>query len=384
MKPVCVFYYGGWSSSGRDRIIATKPEFLVLNESAGSYGGGPSSSDVALVQAGGTKVFAYIFCGGMRGFLWDPSDTSAPSSSRSAVRGFIARVAAAGYAGIFFDEGGLYSPVSGQTYQNSILDRYLTSPGGITGNARYDKAMGDTWAGYTVEDYIGYARSLGLLVCEGMDSNNPNNVKENIWPIVDFVLTQEKYSGAAPAGVEIAHKAQCWVLSYAGSYSATNTNKALAFGFRAAYNCQSMGALPSPAYENYMAAIVGGTPPPPPPPPPPTTTHTLAVTVQGAGSTTPPVGSYEIPDGQVVTMTAIPAAGWEFRTWSWPGNPDPDYAGWTENPTFWAMDEPISIVAVFDPLTSPPPPPSTAGVGGLIGAVIALVTVLGLILSRKR
>ncbi|MDP2662008.1 MAG: hypothetical protein Q8R28_14890, partial [Dehalococcoidia bacterium] len=207
--------------------------------------------------------------------------------------------------------------------------------------------------------------------------------KENIWPILDFVLTQEKYNGAAPVGVEVAHKGQSWVLSYAGSYSATNTNKALAYGFRAAYNCQSMGALPSPAYENYMAAIVGGTPPPPPPPP--TTTYRLNVSVQGQGSVSPAVGAWDVPADQTVMMTATPAPGWEFRSWSWPGNPDPDYAGWAENPTSWIMIEPISIVAVFDPAEEPPPPPpSTAGVGGLIGAVIALVTVLGLILSRKK
>ena len=87
-------------------------------------------------------------------------------------------------------------------------------------------------------------------------------------------------------------------------------------------------------------------------------------------------------------MSAQPSPGWRFRTWSWPGNPDPDYAGWQENPTSWVMVEPISIVAVFDPLTAPPPPPppppSTAGVGAFIGAVIALGTVLGLILSKKK
>lgn len=371
MKPVCVFYYGGWSTSIRDRIIATQPMYLILNESAGSYGGGPSDSDVAMVQASGIKVLAYIKTSGIRGFMWSPDDVS---GSRQAVRGFIANVAAHGYAGVFFDEGGLYSPVPGQTYQDSILDANLKSPGGISGNAKYNYAQGQSWLGYTVRDYLDYARSLGLFICLGMDDNRTSKINSNIFPLIDALLTQEKYNGAAPAGVEIAFTGKCWVLSYAGSYSATNTNKALAYGFGAAYNCQSMGSLPSPAYENYMAAVTGGAPTPPPP-----NTYLLAVTVMGQGYTDPVTGTYDVPSGHTVTITAFPAAGWKFRSWSWPGNPDPAYSGWPENPTSWAMTGPVSIVAVFDSITSPPPPVAGAGPG--IGALV-LLTIVAIILSQ--
>ncbi|MCK6622862.1 MAG: T9SS type A sorting domain-containing protein [Calditrichaceae bacterium] len=45
-------------------------------------------------------------------------------------------------------------------------------------------------------------------------------------------------------------------------------------------------------------------------------THTLAVTVSGSGSVTldPPGGVYD--QGSVVTLTAVPAAGWQFLGWS--------------------------------------------------------------------
>ncbi len=65
-------------------------------------------------------------------------------------------------------------------------------------------------------------------------------------------------------------------------------------------------------------------------------------------------GTYSITQNQVVTITATPAAGWRFRTWSWPGN-DPNYAGRPENPTSLNMTENVSIIAVFDPIVVPIP-----------------------------
>jgi len=61
-------------------------------------------------------------------------------------------------------------------------------------------------------------------------------------------------------------------------------------------------------------------------------------------------GSYQIPEGQLVTLVAIPDPGYRFRTWTWPGNwsKNPKYAGWADNPTSWRMTESISIIAVFE------------------------------------
>jgi len=207
VKPVCVYYYGGWSSSIRDRLIATSPEFVVLNYSAGSYGGGPGPADVKAVQDAGIKLLAYIFTGGMRGFLWDASDPT--SNSRDAVRGFIQRVANAGYAGIYFDEGGLYSPVDGQSYQDSVLDRYLQSPGGITGNSKYNFDWGESWKGYTVEDYLSYAHSFGMITCEGLDDYRTSKLNPNVFAITEFVLTAEEYNGRSPTGAEIGNESHC-------------------------------------------------------------------------------------------------------------------------------------------------------------------------------
>ena len=151
---VCVYYYGGWSDSIQARFIATLPEFIVVNSHAGPYSPSrPNSTDIAALKAAGIKVLSYVPTGGMRGFIWD---SDSPANDRTSVRQYIAAIAAEGDSGIYFDEGGLFSPVSGQTYQDSILDRTLASPGGISGNSRYNKAWGDSWAGYTVEDYLSY------------------------------------------------------------------------------------------------------------------------------------------------------------------------------------------------------------------------------------
>jgi hypothetical protein len=61
----------------------------------------------------------------------------------------------------------------------------------------------------------------------------------------------------APAGSEIGHSNQCWVLAYDGNYDASATNAALGYGFRAGYCCETMGSLSQPAFENYMAAVTG-------------------------------------------------------------------------------------------------------------------------------
>ena len=49
---------------------------------------------------------------------------------------------------------------------------------------------------------------------------------------------------------------------------------------------------------------------------PTTATHDLTISVNGQGSTSPSVGTYEYYDGTQVTITASPASGWEFNHWS--------------------------------------------------------------------
>jgi hypothetical protein len=81
-------------------------------------------------------------------------------------------------------------------------------------------------------------------------------------------------------------------------------------------------------------------------------TYQLTVSTQGQGTTNLAPGTYAIQANQQVTMTATPAAGWTFRSWSWPGN-DPNYSGWPENPITWNLVESISIIAVFDQIAIP-------------------------------
>jgi len=139
-------------------------------------------------------------------------------------------------------------------------------------------------------------------------------------------------------------------------------------------------SIPSRSLLTGITSILNDTLPSPPPLPP--TIHKLTVTVTGLGTTIPAVGTYNIPAGQTITMTAIPAAGYRFRTWSWPSNPDPAYSGWQENPTSWTMVNPVSIVAIFDPLTSPPPTPGTETNNLIIGG-LTLLTVIGIMAQKK-
>jgi len=44
--------------------------------------------------------------------------------------------------------------------------------------------------------------------------------------------------------------------------------------------------------------------------------HTLTMAVSGSGSTTPAAGSYSYAEGTVVNISATPAIGWHFSTWS--------------------------------------------------------------------
>jgi hypothetical protein len=273
LKKTPLFYYGGWSDSIQARIKAALPAWVVLNTHAGPYAPSrPNAADIASLKASGIKVFSYIPTGGLRGYKYD---SNSPDNSKVNVLAWIAAVHAEGCDGVFFDEGGVYSPVSGQTYQDSILDATLASPGGINGNAKYVYAWGNSWAGLTVLAYLNYAKSLGMLTCVGLDDYRESKLKANIFSYTDFVLTAEEYTtrevGQAPAGSEIMARSQCWVLAYDGSFNAAATNNALEYGFGGAYCCESLGSLSS-NFEAYMAAVeytVSPTPDPPIPDPPP-------------------------------------------------------------------------------------------------------------------
>lgn len=43
--------------------------------------------------------------------------------------------------------------------------------------------------------------------------------------------------------------------------------------------------------------------------------HTLTMQVNGSGSATPAVGTHSYSEGTVVSLTATPDSGWQFRSW---------------------------------------------------------------------
>ena len=47
----------------------------------------------------------------------------------------------------------------------------------------------------------------------------------------------------------------------------------------------------------------------------PPVSHTLTITAQGGGATDPPLGAHSYTGGSIVTVTALPASGWQFDHW---------------------------------------------------------------------
>jgi hypothetical protein len=366
MKPACVFYFGGWSTSIRDRLIASKPAYVILELSTWPN---IAPSDITLLKNAGITVCAYIPTGGMRGYIWNELDTT--DKTPAGLDRLIDRAVNIGLNGVFFDEGGLYTPVTGRTWQDAYLDRTLVAPGSgagggsppilsVVGNPKYNSATADAWKGLTAEYYINHAKGHDMFVIVGCPDEyvRASRINSNIFPIVNAVLTSEEYNtrapGLAPVGQEKLFTDQCFVLSYSGSYDALSTNSAIDYGFGAAYCGVSLSQLPSPAFENYMAALAV-TVPPPTTTPTLGNTHTLNLGIQGLGNivyngTVLPPGNHQIPANSQINLTALPAPGYTFRTWTWPSNwlRNPGYSGWTSNPTSWTMVEPTSIIAVFD------------------------------------
>jgi hypothetical protein len=272
---LCMFYYGGYGDTDKARILAAAPEFLATDTTAGSYGYGWTTAEGAAFQVAGIKVLCYIATGGMRGYKYLGEDAS--YKTYALVNGFIDAVATQGCDGIFFDEGGVYAPGVGG--QDSPLGETLTSPGGISGNSLYDHDVGDTWTGKTVRDgYLDHAISHGLITCVGIDDytvyNGTAGIDADIFPHLDYVLTDEGFTVRSPLGIEVAHADQCWVIGHSSVTSAaiayTRTKSAWDGGFKAAYQCVSYGTIGA-WFEDYIVLCGGGggSGPPPPPDPPP-------------------------------------------------------------------------------------------------------------------
>lgn len=272
MKPVCVFYYGGWNGSVRDRLIDNRPKYVVSD-----WGVWPSipNADVAAIVAAGITFCAYIPPGGMRGYKYRPDNVP---QTPELIRQLIDNALAKGFNGVFFDEGGVYAPwhnpdpTGGQALYG---DRMLQAPGtdGTTfyngktlrslaaGYSDYDIPTAELWKGLTFETgYTDYAKSKGLFVCLNLGINGlVDNLNPNVFESrsVDAILSSEDYNSRdsqGPMGVEIGHEKKCWVLSYSGVYDAPATQVALDMGFAAAYCCENMGSLSS-NFEPYMSQI---------------------------------------------------------------------------------------------------------------------------------
>lgn len=326
---VSVFYYGAFTPSVKQRLIITRPAYVVIKTPGGSYKGAktPTAGDIADLKAAGIRVISYISTGNLVGFEF-ASDS--PPNDRAFVRSSIASVAAEGSDGIFFDEGGV-------GHRPSHADRYLQAP------ALTMYGQPNSWAGYTIEDYASYAHSLGLVTVLGTDFYEPQYLHANVFDIFDFVMTDENYTPRKPAGSEVGHESQSWVIGSGVNDAVTAaqyTNNALSQGFGAAYFCLNYGSLES-WYESYMLLASGRSP---------VVNYQLTVTVSGQGTTTGySPGTYQIPAGTVVTLGASPASGWVFKDWS-------NYPGWAENPTSWTMVEPVNITARFE-RSAPAPEP---------------------------
>lgn len=308
---VCVFYYGAWNGTVKARFIAAPPEFLVLNTPGGSYKAvitEPIPADIADLQAAGIKVLSYVSTGGLVGFIYA---ADSPPNNRTFVRGCIDTVSAEGCDGIFFDEGGVgtvKSPPDG-TYTPCHADKDLAAPAiDCNGNA-------NSWSGFTIQDYLDYAQTKGLIRVLGTDYREAAYLDQDVFTITDYIMTDEGYPLAdgrvdgAPQWQEIGYEDQCWVISGSVADATTGaayTQAALDNGFDAAYHCVNYGTL-AVWYETYLSLLVPPTPPPPLPP----SAHDLvsiaisptSISTKNPGDTQQfaAVGTYDDSTTQIIT-----------------------------------------------------------------------------------
>jgi hypothetical protein len=326
--PVCVFYYGGLSSSVKQSLKANPPQFVILNTPGGSYKGisNPTPSEIDELQAVGIKVFSYVSTGNLVQFMYN---SSSPSNTFSYVRGCIDSVAAEGCDGIFFDEGGVGNYRDSTRWPHgSIADINAVAPAvDLYGAA-------NSWSGYTIKTgYLDYCHSKGLLACMGTAFRNWNgsyNLNPNCFSVCDFILTDEEYIGRVPDGAEVGNGAQCWVIGSSinnGSTAASYTNSAISKGFAAAYECPSYGTFPS-WYASYLSQVNGT----------PSTSYTLTIATGSGGTTNPTSGTYTVSAGNSMTVTATPNSGYHFTGWS---------NGSTVNPITLTINSNTSVTASF-------------------------------------
>ncbi|MGD8903017.1 MAG: choice-of-anchor Q domain-containing protein, partial [Anaerolineae bacterium] len=81
-----------------------------------------------------------------------------------------------------------------------------------------------------------------------------------------------------------------------------------------------------------------------------TQTLTMAVTPAGGGTTTPSVGVYTYDQNSVVSITAMPAEGYEFNYWSPADPPGDPIANFTQASTTVTMDADYTVTAHFAPI----------------------------------
>lgn len=79
----------------------------------------------------------------------------------------------------------------------------------------------------------------------------------------------------------------------------------------------------------------------------PVPTYTLTIETLGQGTTNPAPGAWEYEDGALVSVSAIPVAGWLFERW------EGDITS-TENPVEFIITSDMRIVAVFSEVEVPP------------------------------
>ena len=251
-KRLMVFYYGRFDLTFKNRILNSPPEFLVLETPGGSYHrAAPSKAEILeLQQAAGIKVLSYIPTGNMVGYKYN---SDSPPNDRAYVRQAIKDVSAEGCAGAFFDEGGVGNwRYPGGLYSGSFMDMDLAAP------ALDINGQPNSWAGYTMRDWIDLAHQLGLYVVSGNASSDPRYTKQNAFDVLDqfFIRETTAVPWSAPIGMEVGNESKCCALSYGDTLeSAVRYSKdALAAGFRSVYAHINNGTLP-PWYEDYYNEV---------------------------------------------------------------------------------------------------------------------------------
>ncbi|MFC1929045.1 FG-GAP-like repeat-containing protein [Chloroflexota bacterium] len=96
---------------------------------------------------------------------------------------------------------------------------------------------------------------------------------------------------------------------------------------------------------------------------------TLTMAVSGSGSVTPATGNHTYAVGSTVNITATPASGWQFSSWTG------DVANANSATTNVTMNTDKNVIANFSQIP-PPPPPSGGGGGGGGGGIAPGTTII--------